>query len=137
MEGGFLTRLRAALRPSNRRRARTVTKEPAAMGDKKRQDRGRVVTSVVVVLAAACLTLLALLHQAHAEIDGLKELVVRLRSEMVTLNLLPLHSGDPVGSIMLVVAIFNIIGVLAFAAYGIKTRYNTVRPIRGDQCTLS
>ena len=133
---GLLARLRA-LRPTTSRRARAVTREPAAMADKKRQDRGRVVTSVVVVLAAASLTLLALLHQAHAEIDRLQEVVVRLRSEMVTMNLLPLHTGDPIGTAMLVVAIFNIIGVLAFTAYGIKTRYNSVRPMRADQCTLS
>merc|ERR1712179_668473 len=89
-------------------------------------------TVVVLVLAAACVTLLLLLQQANAEVSRLKE-----QAELLESRFIGMETFGSLGSYIAVFALFNIVGILAFAAYGLRNHLKSDQPTRIGQCVVS
>merc|ERR1712192_55213 len=89
-------------------------------------------TVVVLFLAAACVTLLVLLQQANAEVSRLKE-----QAELFESRFVGMETFGAFGFHMAVFAVFNIIGILAFAAYGLRNHLKSEQPTRIGGCVIS
>merc|ERR1712115_285014 len=89
-------------------------------------------TAVVIFLAGACVTLLYLLQQANAEVSRLKE-----QAELLESKFLGIETFGTLGSVIAAFAVFNIVGILAFAAYGLRNHLKSDQPTRIGQCVVS
>merc|ERR1711974_262690 len=89
-------------------------------------------TVVVFFLAAACVTLLVLLQQANAEVSMLKE-----QAELLESRFVGMETFGSLGSSIAAFAVFNIVGILAFAAYGLRNPLKSEQPTRIGQCVIS
>merc|ERR1712080_58277 len=89
-------------------------------------------TVVVLVLAAACVTLLLLLQQANAEVSRLKE-----QAELLESRFVGMETFGSLGPYIAIFALFNIVGILAFAAYGLRNHLKSDQPTRIGQCVVS
>ena len=93
-----------------------MTKETPKSVDRRRMDlkSGKLLVLLILVLGSACITLLHLLNQASGEI---KELRRRLES----FNEEKDDEWFVDTTLVVAVAIFNIVGILAFSIYGLYT----------------
>merc|ERR1711874_651921 len=73
-----------------------------------------------------------LLQQANAEVSRLKE-----QAELLESRFVGMETFGSLGSSIAAFAVFNIVGIPAFAAYGLRNHLKSEQPTRIGQCVIS